>query len=53
GFLEVREGKRENGETYTYKSANMRPLISFLLPPLQYFSKAVNNSFSWVRLRQL
>ena len=25
GFLETREGKRENGETYTYKSANMRP----------------------------
>ena len=27
GFLETREGKRENGETYTYKSANMRPLV--------------------------
>jgi len=24
GFLEVREGKRENGETYSYKSANMK-----------------------------
>lgn len=25
GFLEVREGKKENGETYAFKSANMRP----------------------------
>ena len=25
GFLETREGKRENGEVYTYKSANMQP----------------------------
>ena len=24
GFLEVREGKREDGEIYTYKSAQMR-----------------------------
>ena len=25
GFLEMRESKREDGTTYTYKSANMRP----------------------------
>jgi len=25
GFLETREGKRENGEVYPFKSANMRP----------------------------
>lgn len=25
GFLETRAGKRENGEVYTFKSAQMRP----------------------------